>query len=188
MARTGCGSSTCTPARGAVDRVAGIDAAEPARDGVEVVDHLVVGQGRPQARAQRRRQRAVAAADQQRGVELVVAPVPVHGDHHVDVVEEPASSGASAGSCSCDGTWRFRSSGCTITYHDAPDRRAAATAISAVAGSRSAVQGEEPDRQPPPGRCEHLLLHHVGVGQQVGERHETTVARRPETGAPGGAV
>ena len=38
-------------AGGAVDRVARVDPAQPARDRIEVVDHLVVGQRLPQARA-----------------------------------------------------------------------------------------------------------------------------------------
>ena len=55
-------------------------------------------------------QRSVLAADQQRR-EVPLAPEAVHRDHDVDVVEEPASAGESAGSTCVDGMCHCRSTG-----------------------------------------------------------------------------
>ena len=112
----GAGSSTCTPRGGAVHRVARVEAAQAARD---------ARRGRRSRRsraAPRAAARASAAASARSppptssaAVQVVVTPVAVDRDHRRRRGRgTPASSGASAGSVSSDGTWRFRSSGCTI--------------------------------------------------------------------------
>ena len=138
---------------------------------VEVVDHPVPGQREPQATGEIGGQHAVGPADEERGVQVVVAPVAVDRHEGVDVGEE-AGEERGAGRV---GLVRRHVVLQVVGLHDrvAGRPRAARRLAGDLggAGLEPAVEGEEPDR-----RRQHLLLDHVGVREQVGEGHPPTVA------------
>jgi hypothetical protein len=138
-----------------------MEAAEVARDVVEVVDDLVVGQRRPEHAGQVGGDGAVASTEQQRGP-ATLAPVAVHRDHGVDVVEE----GGQRGRLRRPVPMRWHVPLQVGRQHDGIQRRTGALGRLAsddvgLLLQRPAVQRHEPDV-----RAQLDDFAHAGLGQE----------------------